>query len=75
MAAPSVTEHEHAERQPVRLPADAAFEAEEEVGPIHRRQSFRCLVVEQAAAQSLSSSLMLVLERVRSSTRLTMTAQ
>ena len=58
-------DREHAHRKPERLAADAAVKAVEKVSPIHRRN---------ANFQSRSNSLMLVLARVFSSTRLTMTA-
>src|SRR5215467_13006887 len=53
---------------PKRLAADAAFKTAEKINPIHSARP-------SAYAQSRSSSLILVLARVFSSTRLTMTAQ
>ena len=63
--AENLGDRHHAHRDPERLAADAAVKAVEEVGPIHRRNRL----------QSRSNSLMLVLARVFSSTRLTITAQ
>ena len=57
-------DREYGKRDPKCLTADAAFETVEEEDPIHRMR-----------IQSRRSSLMLVLARVFSSTRLTMTAQ
>ena len=59
-------DRQHAHRDPERLAADAAVKAVEKIRPIHLRD---------APLQSRSNSLMLVLARVFSSTRLTMTAQ
>ena len=61
------------DRDPERLATDTAFEAVVEKSPIHESPITRRNAARRR--QSRSNSLMLVLARVFSSTRLTMTAQ
>jgi hypothetical protein len=74
--AENLGDHHHAEGDPKCLPADAAVKTVEEIGPIHRQDFVHGFASFKSwRLQSRSSSLIEVLARVFSSTRLTMTAQ